>query len=233
MTKGVAYDILGILFPRISALKEILVSLTALSRVNWVDILLIIIIIRITYTGSFLGVGAQVIPFLATLFTVGVSYYFYGGIADFLSDKLSFPASTGKFLAFFLLVFLFGIVMKLVMIVVPVRKPETLILIEQSFGLILGFLRGIMIAGIVVTILVLLPVSGVDGMVEGSALGMPVLRMNAELYAKTINILDKRKEAQMLQADGIVSQITAEKDYVYEPFGGDLKKKSRFFKNEF
>lgn len=207
-------------------------SLETLSRINWVDILAIIILFRITYVGFLLGVGAQIVYFLSLFFILITSLSCYDKPAVVLSERLGLPVSMSEFLSFLCIFLFLFILTKIILKFVPTMRPEGLIAIEQIGGVALGLLRGIMFLGIMLILIMLLPVKGISKSVKHSALGIPILKFNLSIYANTINAVRRNPDVKRT-AGGVLSQIDKEKDYGFKERRKDIKEKSRFYKDEF
>ena len=63
------------------------------ARVNWVDIVALILLIRVSYVSSRIGVGRQILPFVFLGLILTVSLYNYQVVASFFIDRYGFLSS--------------------------------------------------------------------------------------------------------------------------------------------
>jgi uncharacterized membrane protein required for colicin V production len=202
--------------------------LDLLARINWVDILALILILRITYIGSFLGIGKQLLPLLSLLLSLTFSVHYYDDIAAFITARSTISTSMAEFVFFVLLVVILMSAFKFLIRFVPIKKPEVLIPIERVGGSILGFFR----AGVIFISFLLLPVSGFKESVKASLSGSSVVKISLDFYTNINKAISRRTG----QADGegvstlsTLAKLTKKKDYEWKLFDFKLRDKARFF----
>lgn len=203
-------------------------SLSALSQANWLDLIAVILMLRITYTGSILGVGAQILPTLALCASLVVSITYYETIASNISEAAEIPLSVASFSVFFVLAYVLIVLAFIVNKFIPVKKPDKLIGMERLFGFLIGVMRSVIALGLMFISLLLLPIKGMDESVNKSASGIPVIDMNLELYAMCVNNVRIRKEMEEVRPNRIYDTLSQEKDFIFNPFGwADIPKRKR------
>ncbi len=209
-----------------------------LKRANWVDLLALILILRTGYTGSFLGIGKQILPLLYLLFTLTFSLYYYGVITLFITARSTLPRSVCEFFIFLVIVIILSIITQVINRYIRFKRPEVLLPIERIGGAAFGLLRATIITGLTFVIFLLAPIEDVGGSVKSSASGTFIVKLNLDFYINIINAIQKKrtdkegKPYEKVTTLGMLGQLTKEKDYKFRLFGFDLKEKARFFKEE-
>ena len=209
-----------------------------LRRANWVDLLALILILRIGYTGSFLGIGKQILPLLSLLFTLTFSLYYYDKITLFITSRSTLPRSVCEFFIFLFIVIILSIITQIINRYIRFKRPEVLVPIERVGGVVFGLLRATIITGLIFVILLLTPIEGIGESIRSSASGTFIVKLNLDFYTNIINAIRKDrtdKEGapyEKVTTLGMLGQLIKEKDYKFRLFGFDLKEKSRFFREE-
>ena len=209
-----------------------------LKRANWVDLLALILILRTGYTGSFLGIGKQILPLLSLLFTLTFSLYYYGKITLFITSRSTLPRSVCEFFIFLFIVIILSIITQVINRYIRFKRPEVLLPIERIGGAAFGLLRATIITGLAFIIFLLAPIEDVGESMKSSASGTFIVKLNLDLYTNIINAIqknrtDKKGEPyEKVATLGMLGRLTKEKDYKFRLFGFDVKEKARFFKEE-
>ena len=200
-----------------------------LSRVNWVDVIALILLIKIGYTSSRIGVGRQILPLVLLVLIVTLTLHNYRDIARLLINRYSFSASLCGFIIYFIITGLFFIVYRIVSritgAIMPAGDMETGG-VEMAGGVIIGLARSVIIIGMLMIGLLLTPVKFLEEGVKNSYSGLFFINMNLRIYTSVINALFKL-EVEHVSRDSELSQLLSEKEgYIFEWI--DVKKKSKF-----
>lgn len=166
--------------------------------INWIDILALILLIRITYISSRIGVGRQILPLFLLAFILTVCLHNYRIIAWFFVDQYEFKAEPSLFFSYFLMALLFFIFYHFVSRlggfcffpgeIVPGG-------IEKIGGIILGFVRSIFIIGLILIGLLLMPVKVIGDSVKRSNLGVFYINTSVKIYCVIANTVLKSKKS--------------------------------------
>ena len=154
-----------------------------LSGINWVDVLVVILMVRMSY-GSFLdGLSHQIFPFFASIAILAISLHYYtrlgqlmGGIQPEVANALSYIA----------LVVVLGFIVKFVKIILDkIVQVQWHPVIEKFGGLLVGIAKAYVMTAIVLTMLSLMPLSYLQWSVrERSLTGKYFLAAGPEAYTK-------------------------------------------------
>ena len=129
------------------------------TNINWVDVLILLIMLKATYTGLRIGFVAGIFNFLGALFCVVLGMHLYSGIADALIVYVSLPKWLARCIGLALNVvpkrtsFKYGIVL-----IFRILNIQFFTHIEKVGGAILGAFRGILLCGLVCFTILFLPV---------------------------------------------------------------------------
>ncbi len=206
-----------------------------LTRANWVDILALILILKIAYVSSRIGVGKQILPLILLLIILCISLYYYKEISDFFVGRFGFSKSICRFFSFLSIVTLFGVIYRVLARIANLfltvgEKEEEGGGIEKIGGALFGILRSIFIVGIVMIAFLLAPIRFVENSVKNSPIATFLVRTNVRIYCNTLNII--RRESERISAKDTLAPMIHKKDYyLFGQIG--LKQKARFFKDEY
>lgn len=134
---------------------DIIVSL--LGRINWIDVFVVIVLIRTSYIGLSRGFSTEIPRFLSLSLVIVLTYYYYNGLGQFLSKYPLITPEMINALAFIFLVVIFALLFKLVCIFVRfairIKGPDTF---ELVGGIVIGVIRGLLLASLILGCLKLL-----------------------------------------------------------------------------
>ncbi len=127
-------------------------------KINWVDILIVIYVVRAFFVGRKRGFSVEIIALIAALMAWIIALHFYQSTGSFLSSTILLSLATARALAFMVIAvgsfFIFALIGKLLTRVMTLNFLPN---IETVGGCVLGTLRGIIIAAIIVSALALMP----------------------------------------------------------------------------
>lgn len=186
-----------------------------ITRLNWVDILILIIVFRISYVAFNDGLSHQIFPLIGTVCTAVIALHYYHNISILIHDGfIKLPLKLLDFLSFVLLLIVIGLMFKLL------RKLSDAIIkvtwhpaVEKAGGLIVGFMRSAVVASLVLMILALLPLSYLQWSIrDRSFMGMHFLRIVPGIYGKVSWALPTfRIETSSVDGEDIVRKLAADK----------------------
>ncbi|MDP3790581.1 MAG: CvpA family protein [Candidatus Omnitrophota bacterium] len=158
-----------------------------LSRINWVDIVVLILMVRISYVAFMDGLSHEIFPFFGTVAVFILSLHYYTGLGEAISQNLgNMPAEVSNCLAFIILVVTLGFIIKFIKIILDkMVKVQWHPVIEKFGGLFVGILKAYVIIAMIVTILALIPLSYLQWSVkERSLTGKYILMAGPEIHGK-------------------------------------------------
>ncbi len=123
-----------------------------ITKINWVDILAIIIVLRISYVAWQDGLSHEIFPLIGTTLTAVISMRYYRDLALFIQGMTGIAVSILDLIAFIALIAGIGIIFKLVRFLVDALVKVTWHPFAEKFGgLIFGLLRSLVVVSIVLT----------------------------------------------------------------------------------
>lgn len=158
-----------------------------LTRINWVDILIVIIIARISYVALQDGLSHEIFPLIGTALTAAISMRYYHELSMFIQGMAGMSVQILEVLAFIALVIVIGFIFKLARFLVDALLKVTWHpFVEKFGGLIFGFLRASVVVSIVLTIMSLTPLPYLSYSIKDkSLLGPYFLNITPEISSKT------------------------------------------------
>lgn len=161
-----------------------------LQTVNWIDLLVVILLVRSGYVGFTKGLSWELFRLVGCVAAALISVYYYENVAQLASDYVSalYPFSklisfTGLYLIIFLIFkFINALIAKLVLI-------EIFSTLEHLGGFLLGLVRGSIILSLLLISLLYVPIPYFEKSVrERSYIGPGVVKIVPFMYEKASNI---------------------------------------------
>ena len=164
-----------------------------ITRFNWVDIIVIILLIRMGYIGFELGVSTELVKLAGLLVGFFVSFRYYQGLGDALSQVTSLPVEWAAALVMVALVFFLYIV---------VTKGLGLLekLVQVSFhpklknvgGLLIGLVRAVLVVSILLVVCRQFRSPYMESSIEEHSLtGSFIVRMAPAVYDTTMPVINR------------------------------------------
>jgi uncharacterized membrane protein required for colicin V production len=155
-------------------------------NINWVDLLVVILLIRSSYVGFTKGFGWELFRFIGYLSTAVAAVYFYEYASQLLGDYFPVAQSFSNLICFTALyagaLFIFKFIN---LIIEKIIRIETFSTVERLGGLALGFLRGAILTSLLLISLVFMPVPYFEKSIkERSYSGQMALKTVPFLYDK-------------------------------------------------
>lgn len=179
-----------------------------LSRINWVDVFSLILLLRIGYTSSHIGVGRQILPLVLLVLVLLITLYSCPDIATFLSERYAFTPSTCEFFTYAVTGGVLLIVYHLISRVVGFALfsaeggVTSTLGIEKAGGMLFGILRSVIIIGLILTGFLLAPVKFIESGVKNSYSGLFFIKANLKIYNSLTNLIfrgDNRSHRRTLE----------------------------------
>jgi uncharacterized membrane protein required for colicin V production len=131
-----------------------------LTRINWVDIFVLIVLIRTSYIAATTGLAAEFFKLLGTIAAIYFSLHYYTPLSDILEKRFfvtqKMPLDFLDFLCFLIIaIFSYLAFLSLRIIFYRFITIETLPTLSRWGGLILGVARGFLLSGLLVFALVI------------------------------------------------------------------------------
>ena len=185
------------------------------SRINWVDVLVAIIMIRISYVAFRDGLSHEIFPFFGSIIAVVLGIHYYMRLGSFISQNLAnVPVEISNFLSFLVLVVAISLLVRfLARFLEVIVKVQWHPVIEKFGGLIIGIMRAYIITGIILMVLALMPLSYLQWSIRDKSLtGKYVLMAGPEIYSRLSRFLPTIKIGEpALSKDVIVKNLMSDK----------------------
>ena len=186
-----------------------------ITKINWVDLLIVIIMLRISYVAFQDGLSHEIFPLFGTAGTAVICLQYYHKIALFIhNNAVTVPTALLDFVTFVVLIVIVGLLFKLLRVVVDKLIKVTWHPAAEKFGgLLCGALRASVVVSMVLIILALMPLPYLQRSIrDRSLMGMQFLRIAPNIHSKVSWALPTLKlEEGSTGGEGLVQQIAADK----------------------
>ena len=156
-----------------------------ITKINWVDVLVAILMLRISYVAFRDGLSHEIFPVLGSILIMVLAVHYYTVLGSFISRKMmNMPVELANFLSFLILVAVLGFLVKLLRIVLDkIVKVQWHPVMEKFGGLAVGIMKAYVITGIVLMTLSLMPLSYLSWSIKDKSLtGKYILRAIPQIY---------------------------------------------------
>lgn len=184
-------------------------------RINWVDILVLIVMLRTGYVALQDGLSHEILPLFGSALMIVFSLHYYKSISQFVYDAgFAIPIEVLYPVVFLIIAILIGLIFRLVKAVLDkLIKVTWHPLVEKFGGLVAGLVRGALSVSMILIFLTLLPLSYLQWSVrDRSVTGLYFLRIGPELYEKTAVIMPNiRLGGEKISSKELMKGLTADK----------------------
>ena len=192
-----------------------------LTRLNWVDILIIILCLRITYVGFQDGFSHEIFPLIGSFLSLVFSIHYYEKLAIFMEGTVRMPIELLKFLAFFALLIGLAIILKLIRAILDkIIKVTWHPFLEKFGGIAFGFARAAVVTSTVLILIALMPLSYLQRSIrDKSLMGMYFLRIGPRVYERVSPFLPAVRLEGGVNSDreDLTRKIVADKSIPAKP----------------
>jgi len=166
------------------------------NHINWVDVLVAILVIRITYVSFQEGFTHEVFPLVGSIIVIVSSLYYYVSFGNLISQTLfNLPLQLADFLSFLILALVTSLVVKLISALLnKIVTMQWHPMIEKFGGIVLGIARASIVASLVLTVLALTPLPYLQRSIRDKSItGVYFLRVGPNIYSKVAALLPVMK----------------------------------------
>ncbi len=158
-----------------------------LKQINWVDIFVLIVVLRICYVSVKSGFPAEIFKLCGTLTALYVALHYYAPLADYLNGLFSLGGRvSSEFQRFVIFLVLagagYGIFVLLRNIFSHFIKMEALSALNKWGGLVLGLVRSALSVSLILFIMTISSIGYLKTSVENSYLGTKLFCAAPDTY---------------------------------------------------
>ena len=129
-----------------------------LKNINWLDILVLVIVLRAVYIGTKRGLTAELFNFFGVLVSLVAAVMWYARAADVLVINFKLPVWLSQFLCFIIITQFFRIIFKYgLVLLLKILNVQFIPQLERIGGGIIGLGRGIILSGIIILTIGIIP----------------------------------------------------------------------------
>lgn len=163
-----------------------------IAKINWVDVLVAILMLRISYVAFRDGLSHEILPFIGSILVMVLATRYYTVFGSFVSQNMiNMPVELANFLCFFTLVITMGLVIRLLRAMLDkIVKVQWHPMIDKFGGLAVGIMKAYVITAIVLMTISLMPLPYLQWSIKDRSLtGKYVLRAGPEIYDRLGGLL--------------------------------------------
>lgn len=156
-----------------------------ITKINWVDILAVILMLRISYVAFRDGLSHEIFPLIGSILIMALAIRYYTVLGSSVSrNMMNMPVELANFLSFLMLVIALGFLVKLLRIALDkIVKVQWHPIMEKFGGLAIGIVKAYIITGIVLMTLSLMPLSYLSRSIKDKSLtGKYILMAGPRIY---------------------------------------------------
>ncbi len=170
-------------------------NIQILENFNWVDILLILLLIKTVYSGARAGMSAELFRVIGTIISIVVSLHYYNEIAVVLNNYIKAPAWLLEVVVLTAIIILSSIIFRYVVILLlKILNIQFIQHVEKIGGALLGLARGFLAGGLLLIVLSLLPAEYLATSISEKSLLAPYFIASSEkTYAFSISLIPSQK----------------------------------------
>lgn len=175
--------------------------LDILKQLNWFDLVLLILLFRIGYIALRSGLPIELFKLLGTVLAIYLSLHYYTAGADFIRSRFAadkkMPLEFLDFLVFLgLAIAGYSILVLLRSVFYRFIKLEAVDRLNKWGGFLLGIVRGMLVSGLIIFMLVISSISYLRMSVKSSYLGPRFFQVAPNTYSWLWNNLTSKFMAQ-------------------------------------
>ena len=142
------------------------------TKINWVDVLAVILMLRISYVAFRDGLSHEIFSFLGSVLIIVLAMRYYIVFGSLISQNAwNMSAERSNFLSFLILVVSSGLLVRLLRVILDkVVKVEWHPVIEKFGGLAVGMMKAYIVTSIILMTLDLVPLSYLQWSVKDRSL---------------------------------------------------------------
>lgn len=186
-----------------------------LRSINWVDVLAVIIVFRISYVAFQDGLSHEIFPVMTVIASLVICLNYYSNLAVYISQTFfKLPIALSNFLSFLVLAVGTGYAFKLLRSILDkIIKVQWHPLIERFGGLVFGIVRAFLVASLVLMTISMAPFPYLQWSIRDKSLvGMHFLRIGPSIYEKVSGLLPAQKtEKRALGKEEITKYLVSDK----------------------
>lgn len=143
-----------------------------ITKVNWVDVLAAILMLRMSYVAFRDGLSHEIFPFIGSILIMVMAVRYYTVLGDAMSrNMINMPVELAKFLSFLALVVALGLLVRLFKgLLDRVVNVQWHPIMEKFGGLAVGIMKAYIVTSIVLTMLSLMPLSYLQWSIKDKSL---------------------------------------------------------------
>ena len=202
------------------------------NKINWVDVLALILLLRISYISSRIGVGKQILPLALLVLILVISLGNYDKIAWVFVDRYGFSKSLCLFSSYAFMLMTFFVVYHIVSrLTTALPEAAPLASMERFFGVAIGIIRATIVIGLVCIGFLLAPVKFIADAAKNSYSAQFFINT----YLKAFSLINNSFNKEKISPEQALGTLSMPKDYMLKIGDSEngVKTNARFYKEKY
>ncbi len=165
--------------------------INVLTRLNWIDFIVVSILLRVLYVGGKNGFIVELFKLIGIIFTTYVSLHYYVKLSDFIIQRLSKVQVPTELLHFFVFILLVAVSYSFFVLVrrafCNLVKMEAAPILSKWGGVFLGVGRGVLTSSLVMLVLLISTTPYLNTSVRKSYSGRCLFNVAVKTYSAIWN----------------------------------------------
>lgn len=172
----------------------------ALENFNWMDILLILLLIKTVYIGTKRGLTAEFFKLIGTVLSLVLGLHNYNRIAAALVEYINMPIWFSQFVVLGIIILLIRVIFKyVVLLLLRFLKVQFLLQLERIGGALIALGRSFLIGGMLLMVLSFFPIEYLYRSIdERSYLAPYFINSTKNTYSSIINLVPFQKPKKII-----------------------------------
>lgn len=168
------------------------------NRINWVDVLAVILLFRMGYIGFRLGLGAELLKLAGLTAGFFAGFRYYQQVGDWLAQRTFLSVEWGSVAALALIVVaVYLVVTRLSRLLEKLVQVNFEKKVNQIGGLLAGLGRGLLVSSVVLVACQQLPAAAMQESIREHSLSGPLVSRMAPAVYDRLRALPRRALAQL------------------------------------
>jgi len=189
-------------------------SFNFLEKVSFADVVAVAVILKMLYTGYYLGIIPQIFPFIVYFVTFIVALMFYQYIGLIIAEATQYPESITRLMAFLAIFILFFLIRKVCEHFLPLKRDPKISVYQRILGPVFALIQSVIMISILYTLIVLTPITEVSSSSKSSYVAQKIFMGGLTIYTGIIRVFGmKGEDGRPMSVEEVYTGLFQPKDF--------------------
>lgn len=173
-----------------------------LKNLNWVDILIVILLIKSAYTGARTGFTAEIFKLIGTIIGIILGLHYFNRLSYVITGYINIPTWIAQIFILLTIIIIVRVIFKYgIVLLLKVLNIQFVLGLERIGGIVIGFGRAILLSGLILIAVTFLPIKYINiSIYEESTLAPYFIKTVQVVYSSAIKLIPSQ-EAQTIPTE--------------------------------